>query len=730
MMLRQFAITSKPILKAMMLVIILCIVACNRQDEGTRKMANRLADLETRAFSSPDFPYANELRVQQLAAVNNGIPYNIYWPERAKFIKELLAAGYTKEAVEVSESVIQQRFGNKLHEESADFFRLAGLANLRYAEEVNCITNHTSSSCIIPIRPEGYHQDTTGAAHAMRYYTRLVAFDSLDYESRWLLNIAAMTLGKYPHEVPKDALIKPDAFSGIDFPYFEDVAHHRQIVGRGHAGGSIMEDFNNDGRLDLFMTSYLLGDQCQLLIQQEDGTFSDITLAAGLKGITGGLNCIQADYNNDGWIDILILRGAWLQQFGMIPNSLLKNNGDGTFSDVTEAAGMLSYHPTQTAAWVDVNLDGFLDVFIGNESNVQSNHSTELYINNQDGTFTEKADELGASVIGVVKGVSGFDADNDGDQDLYVSVLGGSNHLLINMMAETGTAKYVNKAGEMSVYEPRYSFPVLVFDIDNNGYDDVVVSGYYGENRDEVASQVAREYLSKPVGMEKPRVYLNGAEGFEEQAADLGLDKALYTMGGNFGDLNNDGWEDIYFGTGEFNLAAIVPNRMFVNTDGTHFEEVTASGGFGQIQKGHGVSFGDIDNDGDQDIFTVIGGALQADVYTNMLFDNPGFDSNWIQLELEGTSANRSAIGARIKVVVREGVGERAIFRTVSSGGSFGANSLRQEVGLGNASIIEKIIVTWPGSSTPQVYRDLEVNQRYRLIQDNDAIKRSDTNAD
>jgi hypothetical protein len=152
--------------------------------------------------------------------------------------------------------------------------------------------------------------------------------------------------------------------------------------------------------------------------------------------LTGGLNLVQADYNNDGFLDVLVLRGAWFGEAGRHPNSLLRNNGDGTFSDVTDEAGLLSFHPTQTAAWFDFDQDGWLDVFIGNETGGSAlfggmresgDHACELYRNNRDGTFTECAAAAGLNVRAFVKGVAAEDCNNDGRMDLYLSVLGQPN---------------------------------------------------------------------------------------------------------------------------------------------------------------------------------------------------------------------------------------------------------------------------------------------------------------
>src|SRR5690348_6005014 len=136
-----------------------------------------------------------------------------------------------------------------------------------------------------------------------------------------------------------------------------------------------------------------------------NGTFEDLSDKVGLKGITGGLNIMQTDYNNDGFKDIFVLRGAWKGKYGKEPNSLLRNNGNGTFTDVTKESGLLSFHPTQAATWNDFNNDGWLDVFIGNESKDSTDKNiSELYINNRNGTFTNIAAESNTNINTFVKG--------------------------------------------------------------------------------------------------------------------------------------------------------------------------------------------------------------------------------------------------------------------------------------------------------------------------------------
>jgi hypothetical protein len=164
---------------------------------------------------------------------------------------------------------------------------------------------------------------------------------------------------------------------------------------------------------------------------------------------------------------------------------------------------------------------------------------------------------------------------------------------------------------------------------------------------------------------------------------------------------------------------------MFRSVEGTRFEEVTLEGGFGHLQKGHATAFGDLDRDGDQDIYMVIGGAYEGERFANVLFENPGWrNRSWISLELEGTTANRSAIGARVEITTANSAGAaRRIHRTIGTGGSFGAGSLQLHVGLGNAVQVRQLRITWPDAArTTQSHGDLAVNQSYRIVQGKEPV--------
>ena len=625
---------------------------------------------------------------------------------RFTLASELLRAGRSEEAA---------REYRQLQDSADPGFRhtlqmLVGISWLRLGEQENCILRHDIDSCLLPIRDTGVHQDQRGSRAAVEEFLAVLEANPGDLAARWLLNLASMTLGEYPHFLPEEHLVPPEAFaSDYDIGRFDDVAPALGLDVVGLSGGGIMEDFDGDGHLDIVASSWGLRDQIRYFRNDGDGTFADLTAEAGLTGIVGGLNALQADYDNNGAADVLVLRGAWLDRDGKYPNSLLANLGDGRFVDATEASGMLTSHPTQTAAWGDFDNDGWVDLFVGNETVSAERHPCELFHNLGAGAsparFRDESEAAGVAATGYVKGVVWGDFDNDGRLDLYVSRLSPDEpNLLYHNRGEEADGRwhFADVAAEAGVTGPAHSFPAWFWDYDNDGWLDLFAAGFKGDVGD-----VAAFYLGLPHDAQTPRLYRNNGDGtFADLTLEAGLDEPLIAMGSNYGDLDNDGYLDCYIGTGDPYMATVVPNRMFRNAGGGHFQDVTTSGGFGHLQKGHGVAFGDIDHDGDQDVFAVIGGAFTGDVYQNVLFRNPGHGNRWIKLKLEGRRSNRAAIGARIRILVRTAAGTRSIESTVSSGGSFGASPLQREIGLGRAESIESIEVFWPSSGERQVFRD------------------------
>jgi hypothetical protein len=603
------------------------------------------------------------------------------------------------------------------------------IAYMRLGERTNCRLNHNGSSCIFPINGAGVHQVQTGSQKAIEILEKNLEADGQDAQSRWLLNIAYMTLGGYPAQVPAKYLI-PN-LNADDGPYkvkpFTDVAANVGINLNGRSGGSIVDDFDGDGNLDLITSGMDLHDHMHYFHNDGDGTFSDRTAKSGLKDVVGGLNIQQTDYNNDGHPDIFLLRGGWLRDgFGNEPCSLLKNNGNGTFTDVTFAAGLKFMDPTQTAVWADFNNDGWLDVFIGKESQgrtvPKNDHPSALYINNHDGTFTEAAQKAHCQINDFVKGVTSADYNNDGWPDIFISTMSGRKYLLKNKCKGGKDVDFEDVTATAGINIKQNTFTTWFFDYNNDGWPDILIGCY--KFRTTLGYYAALEALGTP-DPDNGNVFLfkNNHDGtFTNVTHNAGLDKVVFSMGGNFGDIDNDGYPDMYFGTGNPDFGSLIPNKLFRNIGGGKFADVTNSSRTGNLQKGHGVSFADFRNNGLQDIFIEMGGAYIGDAYPSSLYLNPGQNSNnWIGLKLVGTKSNKSAIGSRIKVTFTDNGLQRTVFKDVNSGGSFGSSPLRQEIGIGQATMIDDIEIRWAGSGTVQHLHKIKPCQ-FLEITENGAI--------
>ncbi len=593
-------------------------------------------------------------------------------------------------------------------------FQLA-IAFMRLGESRNCIHHRDPDSCILPILEGGVHHEQTGARNAIRYLTEVLARSPDHLAARWLLNLAAMVIGEYPSAVRAPLRIPQERFeSEAEAQRFADIAADRGLDVVSLSGGIVVDDFDKDGWLDVVVSDWSPSGQLRYFRNEGGGFFAERTQEAGLTGLYGGLNLLQADFDNDDDTDIFVLRGAWLEEAGRrYPNSLLQNLGGGRFRDVTLEAGLAGEHyPTQTSAWADFDNDGHLDLFVGNEY-----APSQLFRNHGDGTFEEVAALAGVTNDDFAKGSVWGDYDADGDPDLFVSNFGGPNRLFRN----NGDGSFTDVASELGLALPLRSFPSWFWDYNNDGTLDLYVSGYEWNVTD-----IAATYMGLPALETEPdRLYKgDGLGGFREVGAETGAARITQPMGANFGDIDNDGFPDFYLGTGYPAYEGLMPNLLFRNLGGERFVDVTADAGVGHLQKGHGVAFADFDHDGDQDIFVELGGAFAGDVYANALFENPGNGNGWIALKLEGTESNRSGIGARIRAEILEDGKRRSVYKWVDSGGSFGANPLRQHLGLGAANMIETLEVYWPRSGIIQRFESV-LSNRFIVIEEGNPEYRS-----
>jgi hypothetical protein len=249
---------------------------------------------------------------------------------------------------------------------------LQGVTSLRRGENENCIMCRGESSCILPISQAAIHIHPNGSRQAIHHFMEYFEEFPDDLAVRWLLNVAHMTLGKHPTGVDPRFVVSLDHYLKNEFNIgkFHDIGHKIGVISFTQAGGAIMDDFDNDGLLDLVTTTFDPTSSINIYRNNGKGTFDNQTSTSGVSNQYGGLNCVQTDYNNDGYLDIFVIRGAWLSH-PMRP-SLLRNNKDGTFTDVTDESGLMYPANSIAAQWADYDNAGWICLSAARNSPVVS----------------------------------------------------------------------------------------------------------------------------------------------------------------------------------------------------------------------------------------------------------------------------------------------------------------------------------------------------------------------
>ncbi len=681
-----------------------------REPSSVRAEFEVIADALTQGMN----PYLSPARIGQLrrSLKQKGLPAAERLRLERRLARALLKNDQADKAIGLLERararIAQEHGGDQALEE------LLAIAYLRQAETENCVTRHNAQCCIFPLEGEAEHTRREPAQKARALFLNALRRNPEDKSSRWLLNICAMALGEYPDSVPEPMRFPKQAFtSPAEFPRFRDRAPSLGLDTLNLCGGVVIEDFDNDGWMDIVTSSYDPREPVRFFRNGGDGSFEDRSDSSGCSDQMGGLNLLCADYDNDGDKDYFVLRGAWLGDDGQIRNSLVRNLGEARFEDVTRAVGLADpARPTQTGAFGDFDGDGFLDLYIGNESRVEADptgdYPAQLFLSREAERFEDRAAALGAENDRFCKGVAAGDYDADGDLDLYTSNI-GANRLLRN----DGAQGFTDVAPELNVTEPsERSFATWFFDHDQDGALDLFVTSY-----ETGLADLVDQALGLPNEAPPPRLYRRTDDGFRDVTTSVGLNRPFQPMGANFGDLDHDGYLDIYLTTGEPQLQSLMPNAFLRNKAGQEFVDLTSAAGLGHLQKGHGVGFCDFDHDGDQDIFHQLGGFYPVDRFANALFENPGNENRFLYLSLQGTTSNRDAIGARIRVTLETPDGQRQIHRNVGAVSSFGGSTLRQEIGLGKAIRVQRLAILWPAGSAWVDYEDIPLDAYLRVIE-------------
>jgi len=515
-----------------------------------------------------------------------------------------------------------------------------------------------------------------------------------------------------PAELVPGNFVDVTAKDGVNFLHQAPHTSRKYLIETMGSGVALF-DYDNDGRLDLFLVNgapftdptpkgsipQKTGPQYwnRLYRQMPDGAFQDVTEKAGLTGTGYGMGAAVGDYDNDGNEDLFVTAYGG--------NKLYHNNGDGTFTDVTEKAGVGGSGWSTSAAWVDLDNDGYLDlvvlryiqwdwddVFCGEHReglrgychpDVFQPISMLVYHNNGNGTFTEEAHKLGLDKAAKALGVAIADYDRDGHTDIFVA-----NDSMIEFLFHNkgnGTFEEVGLEDEVSVDDDGHTYAgmgVDFSDYNNDGLPDIVV--------DDLANQ-------------KYAIYRNdGDNSFTYSSFTTGIARLTLLHSGwgtRFIDYDNDGWKDLLFAQGHDldtielsfpNLHYREPPLLLRNLDGKKFVDVSSLSGevFQHRWVGRGLAVGDIDNDGLLDaVITENGGPA------HILMNKTKTGNHWIGFKLIGHKSNRDGIGAVIKVTTSKG----PQWYTVTTASSYlSSGDVRAHFGLGPDTEAKTVEITWP----------------------------------
>jgi hypothetical protein len=508
---------------------------------------------------------------------------------------------------------------------------------------------------------------------------------------------------------------------GLQFHHANSATSQKYLL-ETMGGGVALLDYDGDGRLDVYFTNGAriedpmpagrLPDKAdprywnRLFRQGDDGRFEDVTEKSGVSGAVQGqygMGAAVGDYDNDGWPDLYVTSYR--------SNTLFRNNGNGTFGDVTRKAGVETGGWSTSAGFFDYDNDGRLDLFVtryvdwsfatnGECGEKKAGHraychpdnydgiASVLYRNNGDGTFTDVSTKAGiADPAGKGLGVAFADYDDDGFVDVYVA--NDSVQCFLYRNNGNGTFSEVGLTAGVGFNEDGKTFAgmgVDFADYDNDALPDIIVTD---------------------LSNERYRLFRQNADhSFRDQTNMSGVGAATLPFSGwstRFFDYDNDGWKDLFVAQGHVmdtiektspNLSYLQPPLLLRNVAG-RFVRVAAGAAFEQPWAGRGAAFGDLDRDGDTDV--VVSNVGQRAI---VLRNDGGNAGNWLRVSLAGTRSNRDGIGARVKVISEAGLTQH--FMVSTAVGYLSASETRLLVGLGPSSAAKVVEVRWPSGAVQQ----------------------------
>lgn len=541
--------------------------------------------------------------------------------------------------------------------------------------------------------------------------------------------VASVSPSVATNKASKDQGVTFENVSALLGPYTREASG-------GGLGGIAWLDYDQDGNLDLYLTNGVFASN-GLFRNNGDGTFTDVSVEAGVANGLGNSGVVVGDIDNDGYPDIFLTGEGRLAGPVQTPTRMFHNNGDGTYTDITELSGLFGADSALAAAMGDINNDGYLDIFIASPGHIPfltgpgtgTSDENKLYLNNGDLTFTDittsagvsglYVDEFGDIVSDGACVASFSDHNNDGLTDIFV---GNCNAFFspnidpapfvvratpFNLFQNNGDGTFTDVAASAGLNVLGLWMGLAFGDYDNDGDIDLF----------------ATSSGTSESGMYPHALFRNNGDGtYTEVSTEAGIPNAEFGWGVTFADFDNDGGLDLYQ-VGSLPLFGAIgsgqgsPGRLYFNDGSGHFSEDTAATGIDLSSKyTSGLGQADFDGDGFTDIAVMTAPYSLGDVTVTsedfVLLRNQGNHNHWLTVRLVGTNSNRDGIGARIQVKT----GKIRQLRELRAGSSFASSETPWPTfGLGKYRQTE-IIVTWP-SGLVETFPNNKANKLITLVE-------------
>ena len=474
-------------------------------------------------------------------------------------------------------------------------------------------------------------------------------------------------------------------FVSLESPVFSKILSG-QIVSNGGASRSVnWVDYDNDGILDLFVSNGLSIGQNNFLYHGDgppNYTFTKITGSPIVNDNEKSDGSTWADFDNDGDLDAFVVN--WYGD----NNMFYWNNGNGTFTQSFAGPLVNDGGFSETAGWGDYDNDGFVDLYVSNSGGDLKNF---LYHNNGDSTFTKITTGDMVNDTYHSRGNTWVDYDNDGDEDMFVVNENGENNSLYkNMLKETASPDFMKITSGAIVNDGGDSWSASWGDYDNDGDQDVFVANQADQNN---------------------FLYRNNGDGtFTKITSGILVNDGGRSASSAWGDVDNDGDLDLFVTNayGPTSHKNFLYRNLLVETRFPTFEKIISGTLANDLGWSYGASFGDYDNDGDLDVFVA---KTFNENENNALYKNENDNGNhWLEVKCIGTSSNRSAIGAKIRIeATLNGHSVRQV-REISGQSGYCGQNLIAHIGLGDAAVIDSLIFEWPSGAT-EIFNDIIPNQ-------------------